>query len=208
MHKKLMLACMAIAAFAAFVIAPAASATNLKENGTTVGVGASIKGTNTAGTVTKFTAEGLNVECTHAELKGKVTRDDSGIIEGTIPKGAYGVNYTFSSPPSEDCTSALGPVRPTLNSEICLKIANSDAGTATGCGGNISFTLDVTNFGISCTYSTASVANSITTGTGEVTVSEQKAGLTEGGFLCPPEGKLDLNFVLTTTDGTPLVFTT
>ncbi|MGN6586940.1 MAG: hypothetical protein ACTHKT_05635, partial [Solirubrobacterales bacterium] len=87
MHKKLMMTCMAIAAFAAFVIAPAASASPvLTENGTAVAVGASIEGKNTGEAI--FTTTAGNVNCSSAVLKGTVTKNSGTKITGEIPVGS------------------------------------------------------------------------------------------------------------------------
>ena len=209
MHKKLTMACMAIAAFAAFVIAPAASASPvLTENGAALAVGASIKATNTG--ITKFTIPSLGgaVECTHAELKGTVKKNNGTVIAGTIPAGAFGVNYTFSGThETGDCTSPLGPVRPTLNGELCLETEPNHNVIINGCEGKpVTFILDVTG-GPTCRYSVASITGSyITNADATVNVSEQLAKReSEEEFLCPKEGKLDMDFDLTTTDGTTLL---
>jgi hypothetical protein len=74
MHKKFMMACMAIAAIVAFVIAPAASASPvLTSNGVKVPVGTSITAVNIG--ITKFTAGGITVECDHDHLVGTVTEN-------------------------------------------------------------------------------------------------------------------------------------
>ncbi len=204
MHKKLMLACMAVAAFAAFVIAPAASASpELKEGSATVAVGSSVKGTNTGETKFTITKGGSAVVCTHAEMKGTVTLNSGTKIKGEIPAG----NATFKGSASgEACTSSLGVVKPTVTSKLCLETEANDVVKVTGCGANVTFSLDVINV-TTCKYSTASVIGSYATPLGEdatVNVSEQPAALAEPNFLCPAQGWLDMDFDLTTTDGTTL----
>jgi len=207
MHKKLMMACMAIAAFAAFVIAPAASGAVLTEGGVPVAVGSSITG---KATETKFTAGTSTVTCSNADMSGTVTANAKGTVAGEI----LAANTSFTGTATGgDCTSSnLGPVKPTVISKLCLHVEpTTDEGMVTGCGGVVTFKLDVTNLGITCAYSTASVKGTITTEAdkkdAEVNVFEQPA-LRETGqnIFCPSEGKLDMEFVLTTTNGTTLTF--
>jgi hypothetical protein len=212
MHKKIIMACMAIAAFAAFVVAPVASAAELTEGGVTVPVGASIKGTSTE---TKFTAGNNTVTCNHAVMTGTVTHNSEnevfkGTVSGEIPAG----NAVFKgTDEKEDCTSnGLGPVKPTVNSKLCLHIAKgSDTGTVNGCSGVVTFTLDVTKLGLECHYELPAVNGKITTeGEGkdaEINViAGQIAKRHSSSVFCPAEGELDMEFKLTTTDGTTLTF--
>ncbi len=206
MHKKLITACMAIAAFAAFVIAPAASAspalTETTTGGPLVAVGSSIKGTNTGETKFTIVKGGSAVVCTHAEMKGTLTGNSGTKIKGEIPSGGATFKGTASG---EDCTSSLGAIKPTLTSKLCLETnTGADTVKVDGCGANITFSLDVTNV-TTCKYKAASVSGTfITSADATVNVSEQPAVLAESNFLCPSEGWLDMDFDLTTTDGTTL----
>ena len=201
MHKKLMMACMAIAAFAAFVVAPAASASPvLTEGGVALGTGVSIKATNTG--ITKFTAStGTVVECTHAEFKGTVTKNSGTKIAGEIPLGSASFSGTGEG---GDCTSGLGPVKPTVTTRLCLE-TSGDTVIITGCNGNpVTFTLDVTGL-TECPYSAASVTGTFNTNAdATVNVSEQLATRSNSNFFCPSSGKLDMDFDLTTTGGQTL----
>jgi hypothetical protein len=194
MRKKLIMACMAVAAFAAFVVAPAASASPvLTEAGAPLAVGSSIEGKNTG--VTKFTGS-FNVECSSAILKGTLTKNSGTKIEGTIPVGSATFTGTGTG---GDCTSALGSTKVTVNSELCLASGTTHNFVVTGCSGAaVVFTLEITGTG-PCKYSTAAVNGTFTTGTGTVNVSEQEAKKIEGGFFCPSSGKLDMDFDLYTT---------
>jgi hypothetical protein len=194
MNRKLMMACMAIAAFAAFVIAPAASASPvLTENGVAVAVGAEITGKNTGNTL--FTGP-FNVVCSNADLAGKVTANSGTQIKGEIPAGSATFTGTGTS---SDCTSALGSAAVTVNSALCLEtVKGTDTVSVTGCGGNVVFTLTVTGTG-PCKYSTATVKGTYVTNAGAtVNVLEQEAVKSEGGFFCPSSGKLDMDFDLYT----------
>jgi len=198
MFKKLMLAGMAIAAFAAFVLPATASASpHLTEGVTPVPVGAAIQGVNTG--ITKFTGA-FNVECNSAVLKGTVTKNSGTKIEGTIPVGSAVFTGTGTG---GDCTSALGSTKVTVNSELCLasNAAPADTFAVTGCEGKaVVFTLEITGTG-PCKYSTATVNGTYTTNVAPATVnvSEQEAKKLEGGFFCP-SGKLDMDFDLYTNN--------
>jgi len=206
MHKKLMLACMAIAAFAAFVIAPAASAspvlTEPSVTPETVPVGASIKGTNTGDTFFTIAKDSTKVDCTHAEFKGTVTKNSAGQIKGEIPLGGSSFSGTGAN---GDCTSPLGDIAPSVTSKLCLEtVEGTDSVKVTGCGANVSFSLKVTNV-TTCKYSVASVTGTFVTGAdATVNVSEGEAALAEPNVFCPSKGWLDMDFDLTTTDGTTL----
>lgn len=211
MHKKLMMACMAIAAFAAFAMPSAASAsptlTDLTLPGgvvDTVKVGSWVVSTNVG--VTKFTGS-VTVECSSATLKGTVTENSGSSFKGEIEPA----NASFTGTATGgDCTSTLfnSPAKVTVNSKLCLaSVKGTDNVTTTGCGKNVSFTLTLTGNG-PCKYETSSVSGSYVTNTqpnpAEVTVSEQESKLVEGGFFCPSSGKLDMVFKLETTDGSPV----
>jgi hypothetical protein len=200
MFKKLILAGMAITAFAAFVLPATASASpELTENGVTVPVGALIEGRNVGNTL--FTGP-FEVVCGTAILTGSVTKNTGTKVEGTIP--AKNTDFTGTAT-GGDCTSLLGATRVEVNSELCLTTAAAPADTfsVTGCAGApVQFTLEVTGTG-KCKYSTAAVNGSYTTNVtpNPVVVSEQEAKKIEGGFFCPASGKLDMTFNLY-TDGT------
>ncbi|HWN73317.1 MAG TPA: hypothetical protein VNN15_05875, partial [Solirubrobacterales bacterium] len=148
MHKKIIMACMAITAFAAFV-APPASAAVLTENGTAVSVGASITGKSSGLAI--ITAGELSIVCTNTHVVGTVTANASGTIAGEIPVGGLKLPGTATG---EDCTTnSLGPAKPTMTTKLCLHIAKgTDTGTMTGCGGVIKFALDLTSLGLTCRY--------------------------------------------------------
>ena len=204
MHKKLMMACMAITAFAAFVVAPAASGAVLTESGSAVAVGSSITGT--AGE-TKFTAGGETVTCSKADMSGTVTANANGTVAAEIAAG----NPIFLGTAGSDCTSSgLGPVKWTVNSKLCFHVAKgTDQGTVTGCAGAaVTFTLSITNIGIECHYEKSSIVVEITTSPADaqVRVIPGQKVPRESNFLCPKEGELDMEFTLTTTDETTLTF--
>jgi hypothetical protein len=200
MHKKLTIACMAIAAFAAFVIPPAASGAVLTESGVAVAVGSSIKGEN-VGSVT-FTGA-FNLGCSKEVLTGATVVNSGGTTSITVPSGGVHLSGTGAG---GDCTSALGDAAVTVSSEYCTHISKgTDAETVNGCTGNLVVTFAVTPLG-SCKYSTASISGSVVTNTTPVTgnFSEQELKKSEGGIFCPSSGKLDMSIRSSTTDGTGL----
>jgi hypothetical protein len=212
MHKKLMMACVAIAAFAAFVIAPAASASPvLTENGVAVPVHPNaaktcaeeatgcITGKNTG--ETKFTGS-INVNCSNADLSGPLTKNNGTEIVGEIPVG--GASFTGTAT-GGDCTSTglfTAPAAVAVTSKLCLATVNkSDNVTVTGCGSSVKFTLTLTGLG-PCEYATPTVLGTYTTGEATVNINEQVATLQNTGSFCPTSGKLDMDFDLYTYNTT------
>ncbi len=194
MRKKLIMSCMAITAFAAFVIAPAASASPVWTDATgIVAKGAKIITTIKENTNVVFTGA-VTVTCSKSVLKGEVTKNESNVIESKVPAGS--ASFTGTSGTGTECSSNLfgAPTLVTVNSALCLtvKAVPADTVTITGCGANVVFTLNLTGNG-PCKYSTASVSGTFTTGSALTTVSEQEYKLVEGGFFCPGSGKLDMN---------------
>jgi len=201
MRKKILTACMAIVALAAFA-APSASATNLKENGTTLAVGSSVKSTNVGSIL--FTAGELTTSCNLFVGNWTITSESGGtiVIEMGSTIGTYG-----GTGKGGDCTSPLGDVKWSTHSRTCLHINNSDSVTITGCGASHLFVLNITGI-VTCNYRAASIGGTISTsGDAAVTITEQPVTEEGGKFLCPDSGKLDMSFALTTTDGTTLQFT-
>ncbi|HET9677820.1 MAG TPA: hypothetical protein VFP21_09985 [Solirubrobacterales bacterium] len=199
MHKKLMLACMAIASMAAFVASGASASPLLTNSGVAVPVGTSITGKNTGNIV--FTGA-FNVTCPSLDLNGTVTENNGVRIKGEIPVGAFSITGTGAG---GDCTSALGSVKVTVNSKVCLETnKGTDNLVFTGCGGApYTATFEITGTG-PCKYSVASVTATYLTNTGAtVNVFEQATKKEEGGIFCPTEGKADDDLDLYATGGTP-----
>jgi hypothetical protein len=203
MKSKLIAACMALVAFAAFGLPATASASPvLTETGKPIAVGTEITGLNEENTL--FTG-GFSVTCSYAHLVGTVTENSGSSIKGTIPVG----NAIFKGTgTSEDCTSALGSVKPTVQSELCLATTKTaDQIEVNGCEGKVvTFSLAITG-SVTCKYETAKVLGTFTTSPAEATVKifEQPAtGEATNSFICPTTGKLDMSFTLYTTDGEQL----
>jgi hypothetical protein len=200
MYKKFIIACMAVAAFTAFVIAPAATASPvLTENGVTVPPGALITGTSTE--TPTFTGA-FNLTCSKATTTATVTKNSGTKIEATVAAGA--ATYTGTGT-SGDCTSALGSIKWTVNSELCLTSGATDTLTVTGCVNAkeevlpVTFTLEITGTG-PCRYKSSLVNGTHNTNVTPATIkiTEQELKKIEGGFFCPASGKLDQDFDLYT----------
>ena len=201
MHKKLMVACMAIAAFAAFVVAPAASASPaLTKSGVLLAKGSAITGTNTGATLFEG---GFAVECSSADLSGTLTENTGTKIKGEVPVGSASFTGTGAG---GDCTSALGDTKPTVTSKLCLETkTGTDEVTVTGCGSAVTFTLNVTSAGITCAYSATSVTGTYkTAAAATVNLSKQAAARETGqNIFCPSSGSLTMDFDLS-SGGTAL----
>ncbi|HET9676043.1 MAG TPA: hypothetical protein VFP21_00900 [Solirubrobacterales bacterium] len=201
MHKRMIMSCLAIGAFMALVVAPAASASPvLTENGEPVAVGSSILAKNTGNVV--FSG-GFEASCSNAELAGTVTANTGTSIKAEIPVGGAKFSGTGAS---GDCTSALGDFSVTVNSKICEEtVKGTDTDTITGCGAPLTYTLTVTS-GLACKYSAASVSATFLTGKdATLNVEKQTVKKEEGSILCPSEGSLSVDFDQTTTNGETLL---
>ncbi|MGN6585990.1 MAG: hypothetical protein ACTHKT_00760 [Solirubrobacterales bacterium] len=197
MDKKLMLACMAITAFAAFVIAPAASASPvLTENGAAIAVGTSIEGENVGNA--EFTGGG--VTCSKAILGITVTKNNGTKIEAEVPVGKAALSGTNAD---KDCTSTLnkGAAKVEVNSKLCLSSGELDKIAITGCGNVVTMTVLFTGV-VTCHYQVSTLLATFTTNAtpDALTIKEEvlKGESTNSGF-CPAEGKFSLTFDLWTT---------
>jgi len=222
MYKKLITACMAITAFAAFVLPASALAVNepqLTEGASLVAVGSTIVGTATE---TKFTTtEGAAlVTCSKATMTGTVKANSSNKVEGEIPKGSaifQGTGAVNADNNLPECTGSFGNAYITVTTALCVisntALANDEfnvTGGACGTNGKVGFIIGSTTAG-ACTYeSTGAVKGTYTTnGTqASLTTIDTSAGsgakLISGGFLCPTSGALAMTFTLETTGGTAL----
>jgi hypothetical protein len=198
MSKKLLLACLAIAAFGAFFIAPSASAVTFTDSQQPLAAGTSITAHSTG--FFNFTGA-FNVTCSTVHKTGRITKNLTSVVAWDVSKETVSFTGTGTS---SDCTSALGSTSVSFNSGLCFESQAGDIMKATGCGANVVFTLAVTGTG-PCKYSTASISGTFTTNSEPVTVTftEQEAKLTEGGFFCPGSVKLDGSLDTYTTGSTP-----
>lgn len=201
MHKKLIMACAAVAAFAAFVVAPVASASPvLTESGVAVPVGAEVKGTNT-GTF-RFEGSGqYTIDCSTANLAAKVTGNSGTQIKLEAGAGGFTTSGTGTA---GDCTANWGPTTLTW-SKMCFEtLAKTDSVSITGCGAGMTLTTNYTGVA-SCQFSAANVTGSfITNADATISMNSLTVKLVEGGILCPAEVRFSLDFDLTTPNGTTL----
>lgn len=200
MSKKLIAACMALAAFAALAIVPAAasaSPTLTFPTGTKASTGLTLTGTNVGETVM---TGAFNVRCTTSHMHGTVTENSGTSIKGNITAASFSGSGTGG-----DCTSAFGSTKVEVTSlPWCLSSGKEDkfevrGGLCSEASRAIKFTLEITGTG-PCRYEKSSVAGTFKTHPEDavLTISEQEAKLYEGGFFCPSSGKLDMTFTLET----------
>lgn len=138
MLKKLTLLGMAIAAMAALVAPAVANATVLKEGTSTVAVGSALTLTQDPSfpVVTHGTTIG-DVKCTSIDIKGKVTKNSGGVVEGVGTEGT-------ASP----CTVGGESGAKVLNVSGTIFSNTNEKGTAT-----FSFKLELPS-GLVCTFET------------------------------------------------------
>jgi len=217
MQKKLITACLAIAAL---VVVPSVAPANpiLTEPTTTfLPAGAKITATN-IGNITFVTSTGT-LTCTTATLTGTLisnTTATGAAVEITDAKFG-GTGGTQSGAEEPECTGSnfFTPgttVTPKQSLPWCLQ-AGASADTVTVKGGkcsvqtSINFKLDETGVG-TCEYSRAGTVNGtlVTDGVGSnentVALSEQAWDLVSGPGLCPNEVRLNMRFSLE-TDASP-----
>jgi hypothetical protein len=212
MYKKLILSCMAVAAFAAFVLPATASAATATDAKGDVAVGASITGKNVGETFFMRT-DGTTPEvtCTNADAVGTVTKNSGGVFAGSITSFKFsGTGAVAAHNGLNECTAAIGNAWITvLNLPLTIEaLAGTDNVTVTGKEGKkVKFIIGSTVAG-ECEYETtnASVTGTFTTGpTAVVSTNNTQAGsgskLIRGGFFCPTSGQLKMSFFLATTNG-------
>jgi len=216
MSKKLIAACMAIAAFAAFAMASTASAAPVvtQPTGTVLATGTNVIGTNLG--ITKFTSSILTTECSTAKLEGPLkSNSTAGGFSGEITKATYSGTGT-----SGDCTAtgsffsgsaAATPETGTNGLPWCLKSAAAgdnfeiNGGACGGVARGIRFALDLTGL-VTCTYEkTGGLTGTFTTDTagGDATgkLNSGQKFTRISGFGCPSEGELDMEFTEETANG-------
>jgi len=213
MSKKLMTGLLALVALAAMALPAMASANPvLTEGTTTVASGTKILGTNVGETVMK-TSLG-NVTCDSATLTGTLTTNETAKgIDGDI-ESAHFFNkegLQAEKEPDKECSSWTGGVSVTpspATNGLPWCVTATEANDNLKLRGNsctaetrpIRFILVFTNGLIgTCTYQRSlPVEGTLTTGTGEASISEQEFTKFEGGGGCPASGKLNMKFTLET----------
>ena len=227
MSKKLILACMAVAAFAAFVLPATASAGAAlceTEAGVckTIPTGVAIEATSEG--PTKFVSGGTTlVECSTATMTGTLLKNGP-VIEGNISVATF-----TGTEAGGKCKSSFGgatAVDTNIGNGVpyCLKsVEGKDEWTLRGnsctlASRSITFVLTTTNIG-TCKYNRTTpitghfnthevaAAQATLTATPGTTTEFTKE---EGSFLCPSTGSLDMKFILETENAaaTPLYIET
>lgn len=219
MSTKLIISCMAVAAF---VLPATASATNdpqLTDGVTLVPTGTTI--VSTAAEVRFTTTEGAGlVTCTSAKMTGTLKANSGSKVEWEILKGSalfQGTGAVHAHNGLPECTGSFGNFYTTVPMALCIR---SDAtmvtdeyqvnGGACGTGGRVKFIIGSTTAG-ACEYeSTGAIKGTYTTGGSEAKLTtintSAGSGSTKiaGGFLCPSSFALAMTFSLETANGTKL----
>ncbi|HEX5593212.1 MAG TPA: hypothetical protein VFX35_07685 [Solirubrobacterales bacterium] len=225
MSKKIIMACMAVVALAAFALPASASASKMTlEEGNTVldptgktctpGLpGICIRGTNTDVVSTLTDANGNPVaKCTNVSMTGSLEKNTHAAIEGTIHSATF--NGTPGvTPHTPHCESTFGTITVTTNPGTnglpwCLRSTEAMAPDQVQIRGNactaaarpIRFILHSSLAG-ECTYErSAAVVGEITTtpSAAQIHIDKQEFPRIAGGFLCPAKGFLDLTMSLYT----------
>jgi hypothetical protein len=212
MSKKLIAACMVIAAFAVVPSLAAAKPVLTHPTGTIIPPGTPLLATNTTETVMTLPGELPPLKCSSAVMTGTVTADSTaGGFDGEITKAEFGgTGTTISGDVRPECTGGLGPSGVTVTSlPWCLEgTESSDTFSLKGgkCGAAtapITFDLTVTSaFGtITCKY----IRTTKLTGTFQTHPSDAIASIAsvvftkhESSVLCPEKGELDMTFTVET----------
>ncbi|HEX5593215.1 MAG TPA: hypothetical protein VFX35_07700 [Solirubrobacterales bacterium] len=225
MSKKLIMACMAVAAIAAFALPASASASKMTlEEGNTVLdptgktctpalPGICIRGTNTDVAPGLTDANGNTImECTNLSMTGSLEKNTHAAIEGTIH--SFTLNGTPGvTPHTTHCKSTFGTITPTTaiatnGMPWCLRSTEAMAPDEMQIRGNgctaaarpIRVILDSSLAG-ECTYErTAPIVGVVTTTPSPALLhtSKQEFPKIAGGFLCPAKTFLDFTMSLYT----------
>jgi len=212
MYKKLILSCMAVAAFAAFVLPATASAATGTGKAGDVAVGVSITGKN-IGDIFFMRTDGTTPEfaCTSVHAVGTVTQNGAGVFAGTISTfNVSGTGSVSAHNGLNECTAGIGNFFFTVvNLPLLITtVAPADVVSITGKEGKkVRFIIGSTVAG-ECEYESTSAAITGTFTTAATTVlsiNNTQAGsgskVIRGGFFCPTSVQLKMSFFLQTTNG-------
>ena len=214
MNRRVITTAVALAAFAACILAASASAAQLTSpTGTRLAIGSKVKATN-IGTSKFKNDEGTTTltECSTTTMTGEVIKNNGTEVEANITTvSASGTGALFNG--SNECTGSFGNFTATFatgnGTPWCLKtVTGADEFTIRGglCSQatrSITVVIDSTTVG-SCKYSRATAFkgtfNTDTTGNDAVLSMAPNANTTltkeEGGILCPASGTLEVSYTL------------
>jgi hypothetical protein len=194
-------------------------------------VGAAINGTLLEKTEATFwnTATSIKLStCTNATLTGKIVKNTTGTVEGTITTFDFsGTGGIHADNGLNECTGDIGSSAVTVISKpLCVRSTEAMATDEFQVGaelagktcaegtGNVKFLLISTTAG-ECEYETASsVKGDFTTAavgtasklTTRDTIAGSGATKIRGGFLCPSSGMLAMTFTMETeVAGNPVI---
>jgi hypothetical protein len=225
MSKKIIMACMALVALAAFALPATASAANnpllTHPTGTAIPAGTKITATQVGSSFLWNTSNSKLLECSTGTMTGELKTNSGGTVEGNISSAVFGgTGAQAAGEPEPECTalSFFGSNTSVTTQGLpwCVKstpLMAEDEFTVSGgaCGGaasKIKFKLAPT--GISeCEYeaTNAAIKGTFDTDTGGtptdalLTVKHsQQTGFKRiaGGFLCPESGEIEMTFTLET----------
>jgi len=223
MHKKLALACMALAAVAALAAPAASSAASAKicetsgETCTAIAVGSKIRDHIVPGTlVNVFTPSGT-ITCSEALTTGVVTKNEEAVSEATIETASI-----TGTGEGGKCTGPFGNFQWTTNVgngvPYCLKNIAGEAmetqirgNSCTNAARSLTFVWDLEG-GVSCKYSrsveSGPLKGKYTTDTAPEnsdlvvhiprSATGSKFTKEEGGILCPASLELELSLTFET----------
>jgi hypothetical protein len=220
MSKKLITACMALFALAAFALPATASATNDPQlthpTGSLATVGSKIDATSIGIQKMTDTSGNTLVECASATMTGTLRVNSASTVEGDIETTSFSGTGT-----NGDCTSSFGGI--TVHTNIgangtpwCLRstkpmVTNEfqvRGGKCSAVAQPITFVLTSSIAG-TCKYSRSeAIKGTFTTHPSDAVLTLTGAGATggtdteftkeEGGIFCPSNGTLDMSFTLET----------
>lgn len=209
MHKKPLMACVSLLAFAAFTVLPAvasASPVMTTSTGAVAPVGTTYKGITIG--ATKMTAGSITLECSAGVNSGVLTKNTGTEIQGEIKTLELSGTGTGG-----DCTSSLGVFKVTTTAgngvPYCMKnIKGTDnleirGGACTAAARPITYSLDFTSMGLTCNYERATpITAPFTTAPNDATATQSGVEFkAEAGnsFFCPQEAKLDASLTMVET---------
>jgi len=220
MYRKLILAAMALASFAALMVGPAsASATNTPTltvpANTDAAIGTKILGT-ASDTALLNTDGSTSLTCTTGIMTGEVTKNSGGNVEGNITSARFFGDGPVNHNVEEECTGFVN-ANITATTPWCLRSTTTmktdefqvRGGKCSEAAKSIVFHMITTGFG-TCTYertaATGPVTGTFNTNANAVlTVNATSAGSgfnkTSGSIFCPSSGMLQMSFSLESHDG-------
>ena len=223
MSKKLITACMALAAFAAFAVVPSLASAKpviTHPTGTVLATPTKITATN-IGETEMVTSIGT-LKCSTATLTGTLTTNSTAAgTEGTIESATFAGTGSAIGSSDKECTGGFGNAAITPNPATnglpwCLEATEANdkfnlrGGSCAEKERAIRFTIDLTVFGstLTCNYErTTAATGTLTTDTsGEDAqggiVSQNWPAVAGNPFGCPSNGELTMKFTLETDQET------